>query len=75
MAAKAAPAPKAGKARTLKLDETFYCSSKDLFECFTHEGRIRAFTQVRQLGAQVVMGAQGGGLRASHMRVASMHSH
>ncbi|KAI8476840.1 MAG: activator of Hsp90 ATPase [Monoraphidium minutum] len=53
--AKAAPVAKAGAAngggkaassRTrLELERHFYCRAADLFECFTSEGRVRAFTQ------------------------------
>lgn len=49
-AAAAAPAkPKSSskaKGRSLSLRENFYCRPADLFECFTVEGRVRAFTQV-----------------------------
>jgi len=37
---------KAGKGgKTLNMTENFYCRASDLFECFTVEGRVRAFTQ------------------------------
>lgn len=35
-----------GSGRTLNITENFYCRAGDLYECFTHEGRVRAFTQV-----------------------------
>lgn len=74
-AASAASAPAAAKSKsrcTVKLTEKFYARSLDIFECFTVQGRVQAFTR-----SPAVVEPQPGGSFSwfnGHVQVGLVHA-